>query len=424
MSLNQSPRIVTDGLVYYHDMNNTKSYAGPAIQNLMTGITLQGIGTSTGYVVTGGTEIVDIPQLGPTTTYYTNIQNNYTSFTPNSANCCPSLLGYANGIAVTPSTLYTYGLVYKCDSGYTGPNYMYRYEYTSNGGTYVTEAGVHSTSNRTYLGNGWWWAWGTFTTTATTNWLGYMAAFYYQYSSNTDKLSVAKVLLTPGNYTGLHPKYWPDIATTRATTAVVTDLTKQNAVTATSLSYNSDGTFSFDGINNYMTLPASSTNSLSTSALTTEAWVNHRSFGGASDGRTYWHSFNALGSQNGFILRTFYTHTYPSFWWCYGATNLYNAVYASGMTMSLNTWYHVVGTFQQGVAANIYVNSVLQNSVSGATVSSPLVYDTTNGIFIGYSEINASKMDGNIAIAKIYNRTLSADEILQNFNALRGRFGL
>ena len=182
MALGHSPAITTNGLIYYHDVNNIKSYAGPSIQNMMTGITPVGTGTATGYSSVGGSELVNIPQLGLTTTYYNYIQNNYQTYTPNSNNCCPSLFQYANGIAVTPSTLYTYGLVYKCDSGYTGPNYMYRYEYASNGGAYVTEGGVHSDSNRTYLGNGWWWAWGTFTTNASTNWLGYMAAFYYQYS--------------------------------------------------------------------------------------------------------------------------------------------------------------------------------------------------------------------------------------------------
>jgi hypothetical protein len=33
-------------------------------------------------------------------------------------------------------------------------------------------------------------------------------------------------------------------------------------------------------------------------------------------------------------------------------------------------------------------------------------------------------MSGNVAIARIYNRALTAAEVLQNYNALKSRFGL
>jgi hypothetical protein len=32
--------------------------------------------------------------------------------------------------------------------------------------------------------------------------------------------------------------------------------------------------------------------------------------------------------------------------------------------------------------------------------------------------------DGKLSVAKIYNRALTAAEIKQNFNALRGRYGI
>ena len=34
------------------------------------------------------------------------------------------------------------------------------------------------------------------------------------------------------------------------------------------------------------------------------------------------------------------------------------------------------------------------------------------------------KTNESIAVSRVYNRTLSPAEVLQNFNALRGRFGL
>ena len=39
MSLNHSPKIVTDGLVFAYDTENKKSYKGPPIQNKISQIT-------------------------------------------------------------------------------------------------------------------------------------------------------------------------------------------------------------------------------------------------------------------------------------------------------------------------------------------------------------------------------------------------
>jgi len=45
-------------------------------------------------------------------------------------------------------------------------------------------------------------------------------------------------------------------------------------------------------------------------------------------------------------------------------------------------------------------------------------------MFIGSNVGAASYFKGNIAQTSIYNRALSASEILQNFNATRARFGV
>ena len=203
-------------------------------QNLATTInSSNGNATGTGYAFTADSEVVNIPQIGTLTSKYVTVQNNYPAV---STSCCPNLFGYSTStVSVSASTLYTYSILYKCDSGYTHANFLYRYEYAA-GSVYVTEAGIHSTTNRTHLGNGWYWAWGTFTTSATTATLT-LYSFYYQYSTSVDKFYVAKVLLTPGTYTGLHPKYWPTFNTTKSNTQAIADLTGNNTVTANSLTY-------------------------------------------------------------------------------------------------------------------------------------------------------------------------------------------
>lgn len=407
MSLTHASSVVTNGLVFAYDQNSARSYKGPAVQNLANNIALVGTGTTTGYASAGSTESVNIPGLGPVLVYKNTIQNNYTSFTPNSANCCPSLHSWGN-INVTPSTLYTYLILYKCDSGYTSPNYMYRYEYTSNGGTFVTEGGVHSTTNRVHLGGGWYYAWGTFTTQATTTWLGHCGTFYYRYSNVPDRLSVAKVAIIPGNYSGLHPKYWPNSASTRTNTQAVIDLTGNTTITANSLTYSTDGSFSFKASGQRLDTAISTFGN----NATWEAWIN-----GTSNVSTY----------NMFMGR------YLPYFGFYNANRLFfsNSIGGAQRTietaanLSTNTWYHAVFTTSyDGVntTMKIYTNGV---ETASGTFAGAQGGEGANLFAIG-DGYNASwyRFDGQVTAVKVYNRTLSTAEVKQNFNAMRGRYGV
>lgn len=96
----------------------------------------------------------------------------------------------------------------------------------------------------------------------------------------------------------------------------------------------------------------------------------------------------------------------------------YNAI-NSLTTLQNNVWYHVVGNFDpSGGSTRIYINGSLDNSQSSYT---NVPSSVTGQIIIGeYAGI----LDGNIAVAKIYNRVLSASEIMQNYQATKTRFGL
>jgi hypothetical protein len=94
-------------------------------------------------------------------------------------------------------------------------------------------------------------------------------------------------------------------------------------------------------------------------------------------------------------------------------------------TVSINT-----GTWQSAHAVwdstgmSIYQNGVLvaNTVVSGLTWFGGSTYDTVLGRnFIGSSN---GSFTGKIASTKVYNRALSAAEVQQNYNALKGRFGL
>ena len=404
MSLFLNPQIVTSGLVFAYDSANRKSYQGPPIQNKLTSVTAVGHGSGTGYSFVTGSEYSDIPTIGPTLVQYSNIQNNYSAV---STWCCPNPFSYGNDISVSGSTLYTYAIVYRVESGYTNGNYMYRYEY--NGGTYVTEAGVHSDSNRVHLGNGWYWAWGTFTTQASTTRLLGLASFYYRYSTAYDKMSVANVLLVQGDYTGLHPRYWPSVNTTRATTAAILDLTNNTTLTASNLTYANNGTLSFNGSSGNIT--SSSFTRHQTTVGTLMGWAYPTSTSGdlyliAAGGTTTTGASRAIRINSGS--------------WCsvnYGSsTEDWNGIVAA----NLNTWQHVAYAWS-GTTIRFYLNGVEYTNTRSGMVT-PLGSVLTIGA-TAWSPVYGY-WPGSIGIIQVYNRALSATEVQQNFNAQRTRYSI
>lgn len=91
--------------------------------------------------------------------------------------------------------------------------------------------------------------------------------------------------------------------------------------------------------------------------------------------------------------------------------------------LQTNTVYHVCGTYD-GVKVKIYVNGILENELNeNRNIKTPASNDAK--WVIGSGEFNASRwFDGTIYNTQIYNRALTASEVLQNYNAQKGRFGL
>ena len=84
----------------------------------------------------------------------------------------------------------------------------------------------------------------------------------------------------------------------------------------------------------------------------------------------------------------------------------------------VNRWCHIVASYSSG-DKSVYLNgSLLQNSTS---ITGTLVKGTATH-YIGSSSGGSEFFKGNYSIFKMYNRRLSADEILQNYNATKSRF--
>ena len=93
--------------------------------------------------------------------------------------------------------------------------------------------------------------------------------------------------------------------------------------------------------------------------------------------------------------------------------------FSSQHVLADNQWYYGVGTFSNGTMTT-YVNGEVTNSRSSVTMT-----ESINPFRVGTSPQGGwNFLDGSIAMAAVYNRALSASEVLQNYNALKGRFGL
>jgi hypothetical protein len=89
---------------------------------------------------------------------------------------------------------------------------------------------------------------------------------------------------------------------------------------------------------------------------------------------------------------------------------------SSSGNFSLNTWF-TVGVTKNGSLAKSYVNGV---NVASSTVSFPKQTGSSNiNLFPGYP-VDIANMNQVI----IFDRALSDEEVLHNFNSLRGRYGI
>jgi hypothetical protein len=87
--------------------------------------------------------------------------------------------------------------------------------------------------------------------------------------------------------------------------------------------------------------------------------------------------------------------------------------------LSINTWYMGTMTYDN-LTAKLYLNGVLRGETS---TGGPVTLNSTGPLLIGRR--NAGNFyNGRISNISIYNRVLSAAEINQNFNGLRGRYGI
>ena len=177
------------------------------------------------------------------------------------------------------------------------------------------------------------------------------------------------------------------------------------------------GNLIFDGTNDYGTIEANSSFQLG-NGYTLYAWVKP----------------NNIPSNYGGICGTFDTIPSPyfgsnfslqpsiqRFHFLVGGSS---TTYIAALTdYTIGQWYHLVGTIS-GAECKFYVNGTLNTIHTQPSASNPPGPTTKFKLGRFYQNDNNYYFNGNIAACGFYNRALSAQEILQNFNATKSRFGL
>ncbi len=219
---------------------------------------------------------------------------------------------------------------------------------------------------------------------------------------------------------GAHYEFGPGIsdyyatagtAKTRGTTWTDLSGNGNNGTLTNGPTYSSanGGSIVFDGTNDYVS--CGNPSSLQITQGTISAWVKTSSPG------SIYRSIIAKQLNYGLFVKDGILITYD---WGSGLDR------TTGINISDGNWKNVVMSFttNTGTPSNnaiIYLNG---NSILTTTVklsNNDIEFQIGQG---GTSGPPNQYINGNIAQVSIYNRALSAAEIQQNFNALRGRFGI
>ncbi len=160
------------------------------------------------------------------------------------------------------------------------------------------------------------------------------------------------------------------------------------------------GALRFDGADDYVKVTDNDALDVGTS-FSAEVWI--KSYSGPS--YIYRKVVNAAEDKSMQIDSSgkarFYLYN------AFGGTEL-----ISNKVVNDNQWHYLAGTYD-GSTANLYIDGILDNSKS----ASGDIADSTGDLYIGQDSNNALYFKGVMDSLRWYTRTLSASEILSNYNA-------
>ncbi len=161
----------------------------------------------------------------------------------------------------------------------------------------------------------------------------------------------------------------------------------------------------FDGTNDTVSIASNSSNNVANN-ITMELVVN----------RTAGYSAAVMHKE---LQYTLYINSNGSI--TYADSSLWSySTFGSHGNLTAGTYHHLVAVKAGGDLVTIYLNGniVVSKNFGGA------ISQTNNTLYIGSYDGSSNYFAGQIPVAKIYNRALSADEVQRNFNAVKSRFNI
>ena len=206
-----------------------------------------------------------------------------------------------------------------------------------------------------------------------------------------------------GNYSGTT---WVDLSTNG----------NNGSISSATHTSGSDGYFNFDGPTSSSTRVTIDTSGYGSGSFSISMWFN-------ADTLTTYHmllgasGYGGSGNGIGHYLQNNKVRT-----WVQEGTGSAVNIWESSNIISTGTWYNLVLMREYATAWRWYLNGDLSNT---NTTQYRTTDWTSSESYIGdHYNTNVYHFDGKISNVSIYNKALTAAEVTQNFNALRGRYGI
>ena len=197
----------------------------------------------------------------------------------------------------------------------------------------------------------------------------------------------------------VHSVSSPYTSSNRSNTDSLIDLTKSTDIDVSNVSFDSTGQPTFDGTDDVITtsFPATTIPNVTIEAVVYRNQVTNR-----------YESIiqNNLSSDDALYINP---SGYLMFWPCAPST----------LTVPIGQWSHVAVSYN-GTTLTYILNGTIQ--VLTASCS-----DITDWDFLrigGHGTTDGERWIGKIAVAKVYEKSLSAAELTQNYNAYKNRFDI
>lgn len=227
--------------------------------------------------------------------------------------------------------------------------------------------------------------------------------------------------ITPSVTNNLILSYDPSVSTSYSGSGTtINSLASPNLTGAMSNITYTNPYFTFNGSNSTVNVSDNALLEPGTGDFTVEAWVYHNTITGSSRvivGKT---DNGGLASSWGYGIRT---NSAGSTYLEVG--NGTTSVTSPSAVLTTGRWYQVVGVWNNVSSDTIsfYVNGALIGSNPHSFTS---IKNTVNPLYLGsYNGGEFSQwLNGRIGVTRLYNKALTASEILQNYNSTKSKYGL